>query len=67
ARILESQQIYAWMLVDRLPSNIEGRAQIKAWLVDNLSQMKDGYPFLEKARCSGLFLRMAPLPPLKIP
>ncbi|EFH5823283.1 hypothetical protein GO537_23810 [Escherichia coli] len=45
ALMLKSQQIIEWMLHERLPSNIQGRAQVKAWVVDNFSQMKDGYPF----------------------
>lgn len=45
ALTLKSQQIIEWMLHERLPSNIQGRAQVKAWVVDNFSQMKDGYPF----------------------
>ncbi|MBV4414466.1 hypothetical protein J0B02_16880 [Enterobacteriaceae bacterium YMB-R22] len=42
---LKSQQIIEWMLHERLPSSIQGREQVKAWVIENFSMMKSSYPF----------------------
>lgn len=42
---LKSQQIIEWMLHECLPSNIQGRAQVKTWVVENFPTMKSSYPF----------------------
>ena len=42
---LKSQQIIEWMLHEHLPSNIQGREQVKAWVIKNFPTMKNSYPF----------------------
>ncbi|ECY1766869.1 hypothetical protein F6685_22355 [Salmonella enterica] len=42
---LKSQQIIEWMLHERLPSLMQGREQVKAWVIENFPAMKSSYPF----------------------
>lgn len=36
--------IAEWMIHEHLPSNIQGREQVKKWLKDNFSELKSRYP-----------------------
>ena len=36
--------IAEWMIHEHLPSNIQGREQVRKWLKDNISELKPHYP-----------------------
>ncbi|WP_155524686.1 hypothetical protein [Delftia acidovorans] len=42
--IHRSRQIIEWMIHDHLPSNIQGRDNVKKWIYDNFSEMKKSFP-----------------------
>ena len=42
---LASQKIIEWMLHEYLPPNVQGRGQVKAWVVEKFPTLKHQYPF----------------------
>lgn len=42
---VSTRQIIEWMIHEKLPSNIQGRTKVKAWVVENYSSLKPHYPF----------------------
>lgn len=42
---VKTRQICEWMIHENLPSNIQNRNDVKIWIINNFSEMKDDYPF----------------------
>ena len=43
--LIETRQICEWMVHEKLPSTIQGRAKVKSWIVQNYPELSKGYPF----------------------
>lgn len=41
---LRSQQIIEWMIHDHLPSHIQGRQNVKNWVIEKFPTLKNQYP-----------------------
>ncbi|AIJ45582.1 2-oxoglutarate dehydrogenase complex, dehydrogenase (E1) component,-related enzymes [Comamonas testosteroni TK102] len=44
AGIKRGRQIIEWMIHEHLPSNIQGRDNVKKWITDNFSTLKPSFP-----------------------
>ncbi|WP_343629659.1 hypothetical protein [Roseateles sp.] len=42
---LRVRQICEWMIHEQLPSNIQGRSKVKAWIFENYPLLSKRYPF----------------------
>lgn len=42
---IHTRQIIEWMIHEKLPSNIQGRGSVKAWVAKNFADLKPDYPF----------------------
>ncbi len=43
--VLRTRQICEWMVHEKLPSNIQGRAKVKTWIAENYPVLSKSYPF----------------------
>ncbi|WP_431260594.1 hypothetical protein ACQ86G_11040 [Roseateles chitinivorans] len=39
------RQICEWMIHEKLPSNLQGRSKVKAWIFENYTLLSKSYPF----------------------
>lgn len=42
---IKTRQICEWMVREKLPSTIQGRAKVVSWIVKNYPELSKGYPF----------------------
>jgi len=42
---IKTRQICEWMIHEKLPSNIQGRAKIRSWIANNFAELSKSYPF----------------------
>lgn len=42
---VRTRQICEWLIHEKLPSNIQGRAKVKSWIAKNFADLKKNYPF----------------------
>lgn len=41
---LENQRVVEWMIHEKLPGSIQGRANVTEWIKNNFSTLKPSYP-----------------------
>lgn len=41
----KTRLICEWMIQEELPSNIQGRKKVIAWIAENFPKLKESYPF----------------------
>ncbi|ARW84547.1 hypothetical protein [Aeromonas salmonicida] len=42
---IKTRLVCEWMIHEKLPSNIQGRAKVISWLVNNYESLQPDYPF----------------------
>ncbi|KHT40174.1 hypothetical protein [Pectobacterium brasiliense] len=42
---LSDQKVIEWMIHEELPSNLQGKKKVNAWIVENFASLKKEYPF----------------------